>query len=78
MDTRKQTSPNKPELAYSHELLNVPLDASLVPKITDAVFVLLRDERSALIEAVNGLKKEVEHYKHLLITQHDMSMRVLN
>jgi hypothetical protein len=63
-------------LAYHCDLLNVPLDTSLVPKMTDMVFSLIAAERATLVDAIIGLKKEVNHYKTLLLTEQEVEMKV--
>jgi len=62
-------------LAYHQDMLNVPLDASLIPKLTDTLFGLISAERVTLIDAVAGLKKEVNHYKTLLLTDQEVEFK---
>lgn len=61
---------NRPEdLAYHCDLLHVPLDTSIIPAITEILFKLITAERTVLIQAIAGLKLEVNHYKTLLLTE---------
>ena len=61
---------NRPEdLAYHCDLLHVPLDTSIIPSITDLLFKMIANERTVLIQAIAGLKLEVNHYKTLLLTE---------
>ena len=64
------------ELAYHDDRLHVPLDASIVPNLTDLLFKLIVGERARLIEAVNGLTAEVKHYKNLLLTDQEVCVKV--
>lgn len=62
-------------LSYHSNLLNVPLDTSIIPELTDLLFRAISTERTVLVRAVAGLKKEVDHYKTLLLTEQEVSVQ---
>jgi hypothetical protein len=63
-------------IAYHRDMLNVPLDTSLVPKLTEILFSLISAERVTLVDAVAGLKKEVNYYKTLLLEEHEVEAKI--
>ena len=72
-----ERKPNLHEnLAYHRDLLHVPLDVSLVPHLTDLLFKLITSERTVLVQAVAGLKLEVNHYKNLLLTEEEVEVKI--
>ena len=67
---------NRPEdLAYHCDMLHVPLDTSIIPSITDLLLKLIVSERNMLVQAVAGLKLEVDHYKTLLLTDQEVETK---
>ena len=71
-----QKKTNLPEnLSYHSTILTVPLDTSLIPELTDLLFSAISSERTVLVRAVAGLKKEVDHYKTLLLTEQEVSVQ---
>lgn len=63
------------DLAYHCDLINVPLDTSIIPELTNILFKAISAERAVLVKAVAGLKEEVNHYKTLLLTDIEVSVK---
>lgn len=64
------------DISYHSDKLNVPLDTSIIPELTNMLFKAISAERLVLVKAVAGLKSEVDHYKNILLTDQELSFKI--